>query len=131
MQPQASPLPPLQVPSTPAGRGRQIGHGTHTVSIDAGNVVKDVGFYGLAKGNVRGGVPSARNAVYKVCDENGECSGEDILAGFDDAIADGVDIITASLGQGMAVRYLWDPIAIANWCISCHGKRYTYLDIGW
>ncbi|RWR75994.1 subtilisin-like protein protease SBT4.3 isoform X1 [Cinnamomum micranthum f. kanehirae] len=37
----------------------------------------------------KGGVPSARIAVYKVCDVEG-CSDSAILAAFDDAIADGV-----------------------------------------
>jgi subtilisin family serine protease len=73
------------------------GHGTHTASTAAGNKVKDASFYGLAKGTARGGVPSARIAAYRVCYEDG-CQGANILAAFDDAIADGVDIISVSLG---------------------------------
>ncbi|CAL1396747.1 unnamed protein product [Linum trigynum] len=69
------------------------GHGTHTTSTAAGNVLKDVSFYGLASGVARGGLPSARIAVYQVCDDLG-CSSADILAAFDDAIADGVDVIS-------------------------------------
>ena len=45
---------------------------------------------GLAKGTARGGAISARIAVYKVCWFDG-CDDADILAAFDDAIADGVD----------------------------------------
>ncbi|KAK9031964.1 hypothetical protein V6N11_056249 [Hibiscus sabdariffa] len=67
--------------------------------------------YGLAKGTARGGVPSARIAVYKICCSDG-CSDVDILAAFDDAIADGVDIITLSVGSIFSYDYFDDPIAI-------------------
>ncbi|XP_061998862.1 subtilisin-like protease SBT4.3 [Rosa rugosa] len=88
-----------------------IGHGTHTASTAAGNLVKDVSFYGLAQGTARGGVPSARVAAYSVCSADG-CKSYDILAAFDDAIADGVDIITVSLGASSAIPIAHDPIAI-------------------
>ncbi|KAK9912852.1 hypothetical protein M0R45_036689 [Rubus argutus] len=88
------------------------GHGTHTASTAAGNAVKDVSFYGLAQGTARGGVPSARIAAYKVCGAEG-CHTHDILAAFDDAIADGVDIITISLGRSLVAPAIQrDPIAI-------------------
>lgn len=90
-----------------------IGHGSHTASTAAGNHVKDASFYGLAKGTARGGVPSARIAAYKVCVPQG-CPSAIILAGFDDAIADGVDVITISLGFDMAMHYAHDPIAIGS-----------------
>ncbi|PQQ00407.1 subtilisin-like protease SBT4.3 [Prunus yedoensis var. nudiflora] len=45
----------------------EIGHGSHTASTAAGNAVKDVSIYGLVPGTARGGVPSARIAVYKIC----------------------------------------------------------------
>ncbi|KAK1353471.1 Subtilisin-like protease [Heracleum sosnowskyi] len=73
------------------------GHGTHTASIAAGNPVKGASFYGLAQGTARGGVPSARIAAYRACDAYGDCNEADILAAFDDAIADGVDIISISI----------------------------------
>lgn len=90
-----------------------VGHGTHTASTAAGNEVKNASFYGIAQGTARGGVPSARIAAYKVCSTLG-CTDEDILAGFDDAIADGVDIITASLGSQSALNLNNDTIAIAS-----------------
>lgn len=70
-------------------------------------------FFGLANGTARGGVPNARIAVYKVCWYFG-CATADILAAFDDAIADGVDIISVSLGSGWPFPYLEDPIAIGS-----------------
>ncbi|KAJ6746814.1 CUCUMISIN PROTEIN [Salix koriyanagi] len=73
------------------------GHGTHTSSTAAGTAVKDASLYGLAQGTARGGVPSARIAMYKVCWGSG-CSDMDLLAAFDDAISDGVDIISVSIG---------------------------------
>ncbi|XP_065871906.1 cucumisin-like [Euphorbia lathyris] len=86
------------------------GHGTHTASTVAGDVVSQASLLGLASGTARGGVPSARIAVYKICWSDG-CSDADILAAFDDAIADGVDIISLSVG-GWPMDYFEDSIAI-------------------
>eukprot|EP00258_Populus_trichocarpa_P009604 XP_002316253.3 cucumisin [Populus trichocarpa] len=55
------------------------GHGTHTASIAAGGSVSMASLYGLALGTARGGVPSARIAVYKECWSDG-CWDADILA---------------------------------------------------
>lgn len=74
------------------------GHGSHTASTVAGSAVEGASLYGLAKGTARGGVPSARIAVYKVC-WSIFCSEMDVLAGFDEAIADGVDLISVSIGS--------------------------------
>ncbi|WCJ19693.1 Subtilisin-like protease SBT4.3 [Euphorbia peplus] len=85
------------------------GHGTHTASTVAGEVVTQASLLGFASGTARGGVPSARIAVYKICWQS--CSDVNILAAFDDAIADGVDIISISVGGGQA-DYFRDSIAI-------------------
>jgi len=87
-------------------------HGSHTASTAAGNKVKGVSVNGVAEGTARGGVPLGRIAVYKVCEPLG-CNGERILAAFDDAIADGVDVITISLGGGVTKVDI-DPIAIGS-----------------
>ncbi|KAL5707197.1 hypothetical protein ACHQM5_025278 [Ranunculus cassubicifolius] len=80
------------------------GHGTLVASIAAGNQVDNANFYSLANGNARGGVPSARLAVYKVCGPDG-CPSENILAAFDDAIRDGVDILSVSVGSAIIEDY--------------------------
>ncbi|XP_076903689.1 cucumisin-like isoform X1 [Bidens hawaiensis] len=87
------------------------GHGTHTASTVAGRAVKNASLLGLANGTARGGVPSARIAVYKICFTGG-CSDANILAAFDDAIADGVDIISLSVGGSFPLDYFQDSIAI-------------------
>ncbi|KAH1211921.1 Cucumisin [Glycine max] len=73
------------------------GHGSHTVSTIAGNLVKSASLLGFASGTARGGVPSARLAIYKTCWKKG-CLDCDVLAAFDESIADGVDIISVSAG---------------------------------
>lgn len=90
-----------------------VGHGTHTASIAAGVQVLNASYYGLAQGTARGGLPSARIACYKACSDVG-CSGATILKAIDDAIRDGVDIISISIGMSSLFQsdYLNDPIAI-------------------
>ncbi|XP_062092041.1 CO(2)-response secreted protease-like [Humulus lupulus] len=90
-----------------------IGHGTHTASIAAGARVANASYYGLAKGLARGGSPSTRIASYQTCSFEG-CSGATILKAIDEAIKDGVDMISISIGMGSLFQpdYLNDPIAI-------------------
>ncbi|KAI8533067.1 hypothetical protein RHMOL_Rhmol11G0267400 [Rhododendron molle] len=91
------------------------GHGTHTASTAAGAVVDNVSFMGLAKGTARGGAPSAWLSIYKVCWSTGGCSSADLLAAFDDAIFDGVDVISASLGSSPPLAsYVDDVLSIGS-----------------
>ncbi|KAK6777328.1 hypothetical protein RDI58_024045 [Solanum bulbocastanum] len=79
-----------------------VGHGSHCASTAAGSYVNNVQYYGFNMGTVRGGAPLARLAIYKICWEDdgaAHCNGADILAGIDDAIKDGVDLLSASIGS--------------------------------
>jgi hypothetical protein len=53
---------------------------------------------GSAYGTAKGGSPNSRVASYKVCWSG--CSDADVLAGYEAAIHDGVDILSVSLGSG-------------------------------
>ncbi|KAL5831463.1 hypothetical protein ACOSQ3_016879 [Xanthoceras sorbifolium] len=79
------------------------GHGTHTASTAAGSFVESVSYKGLGLGNVRGGAPRARLAIYKVCWNllGGQCASADILKAFDEAIHDGVDVLSLSIGSSI------------------------------
>ncbi|XP_019099349.1 PREDICTED: subtilisin-like protease SBT3.5 [Camelina sativa] len=80
-----------------------IGHGTHTSSIAGGSFVPNISYKGLSGGNLRGGAPRARVAIYKACwyvDQLGAvaCSSSDILKAMDEAMHDGVNVLSLSLG---------------------------------
>ncbi|KAG0564992.1 hypothetical protein KC19_8G155000 [Ceratodon purpureus] len=92
------------------------GHGTHTASTAAGSMVPNANLFGSANGTARGMAPKARIAMYKVCWQftNGEmCLMSDILKAIDDSVADGVDIISMSLG-GYALPYTKDMLSIGT-----------------
>ncbi|KAK9136492.1 hypothetical protein Syun_015822 [Stephania yunnanensis] len=97
---------------TPSPRD-SLGHGTHTASTAGGRSIAGASYYGLATGTAKGGSTRARIAAYRVCANNG-CRASAILAGFDDAIADGVDVLSLSLGAPAFLKpdFATDPIAI-------------------
>ncbi|CAL1382706.1 unnamed protein product [Linum trigynum] len=72
------------------------GHGSHVASTAAGMAVK-ASYHGFAAGTARGGSESSRIAVYKACCCG--CKSSAILKAFDDAISDGVRVISASIGS--------------------------------
>ncbi|KAH7528053.1 hypothetical protein FEM48_Zijuj05G0030900 [Ziziphus jujuba var. spinosa] len=90
-----------------------IGHGTHVASTAGGSTVEGASYYGLAEGTAKGGSPASRIAMYRVCSDVG-CRGSAILAAFDDAIADGVDVLSLSLGAPAMAEpdFSSDPIAL-------------------
>ncbi|KAF9587240.1 hypothetical protein IFM89_039548 [Coptis chinensis] len=97
------------------------GHGSHTASIAAGQYVVDMNFKGLAAGGARGGAPMARIAVYKTCWDSG-CYDVDLLSAFDDAIKDGVDVLSLSLGpEAPQGDYFTDAISIGSFHAASRG----------
>ncbi|CAH9105948.1 unnamed protein product [Cuscuta epithymum] len=97
------------------------GHGTHTSSTAAGRRVENISAIGgFAPGTASGGAPLALLAMYKVCwavpghgkEEGNTCFDEDMLAAMDDAIRDGVDVISISIGMTRPTPYNQDSIAI-------------------
>ncbi|KAK4594188.1 hypothetical protein RGQ29_018034 [Quercus rubra] len=92
------------------------GHGTHTLSTAGGNFVSGASVFGFGKGTARGGSPKARVAAYKVCWPpvgGNECFDADIVAAFDMAIHDGVDVLSVSLG-GQPTFFFNDSVAIGS-----------------
>uniref|UniRef100_A0A6N2KB78 Peptidase S8/S53 domain-containing protein n=2 Tax=Salix viminalis TaxID=40686 RepID=A0A6N2KB78_SALVM len=80
------------------------GHGTHTSSTAAGREVQGASYFGLAEGVARGGF--AGHLDYAQVQISSQI--------IDDAIADGVDIISVSLGFHFPIPYMVDPIAIGS-----------------
>ncbi|XP_064954991.1 subtilisin-like protease SBT3.10 isoform X1 [Musa acuminata AAA Group] len=78
-----------------------VGHGTHTASTAAGSLVSFASFQGLGAGTARGGAPRARLAIYKVCWKmtggGDRCEMADVLKAIDDAVDNGVDILSLSI----------------------------------
>ncbi|XP_010529680.1 PREDICTED: subtilisin-like protease SBT3.9 isoform X2 [Tarenaya hassleriana] len=78
------------------------GHGTHVATTIAGSFVPNVTYLGFAGGIIRGGAPLAHIAMYKACWHvtaigTATCSSADMLKAIDEAIKDGVDVISISI----------------------------------
>ncbi|XP_028803994.1 subtilisin-like protease Glyma18g48580 [Neltuma alba] len=89
-------------PSTQISARDTAGHGTHTLSTAGGDFVRDVSVLRNGNGTAKGGSPKARLAVYKVCwglNDSEECTDEDLIKAFDEAIHDGVDVLSVSIGR--------------------------------
>ncbi|KAL2893142.1 Subtilisin-like protease SBT5.4 [Bienertia sinuspersici] len=112
------------------------GHGTHTISIAGGNIVPNaestsIQLLGFKNATVKGGAPRARVSAYKVLwpEKNeeamelnlGKGSAMDMLAGFDAAISDGVDIINLSIEGPISQNYFEDVMSIGSFHAMMNG----------
>lgn len=95
------------------------GHGSHTASTAAGNLVAGVAIDGKAfeDGTAAGMAPGAKVAAYKVCWEGKPgigpgCFTSDSVAAINDAVRDGVDVLNYSIG-GSSESDVLDPVAQA------------------
>jgi subtilisin family serine protease len=89
---------------TGTGFEDDAGHGSHTASTVAGNVV-DATLYAptttLGPTRISGVAPHANLITYKACDRvSGGCRGISLTAAIDQATADAVDVINFSIGGG-------------------------------
>jgi len=92
------------------------GHGTHTATTAAGNRAR-ASIFGTLIGDVEGMAPKARIAVYKACwlrpsDTRATCNTSDLASAIDAAVADGVDIISYSIGSSKREVIAPDDIAL-------------------
>ena len=91
------------------------GHGTHTATTAGGNQGVPATGPAAVLGSISGIAPRARIAAYKACwsvpGTAGSCSGVDLLAAIDQAVADGVDVINYSI-SGTRTNFR-DPVEIA------------------
>ena len=93
------------------------GHGSHVAGTVVGNIKHNVPLLGAVIDNgdgtpsgftfdeVSGVAPHANIIAYQACEPVNGCPGEAILAAFDQAIADHVDVINFSVGGGE--RFPW------------------------
>ena len=92
------------------------GHGTHTATTAAG-VRTRASIFGTELGDIEGIAPRARVAAYKACwlrpgSSRASCNTSDLVNAIDAAVADGVDIISYSIGSSLRKITAPDDIAL-------------------
>ncbi|MGH9136767.1 MAG: S8 family serine peptidase [Acidimicrobiales bacterium] len=99
------------IPDPYAGTARDgDGHGTHTSSTSAGNLLDSAVVLGVDRGAIQGIAPGAYVMEYKVCGPEG-CFSSDSAAAVEQAILDGVDVINFSISGGE--QPFTDPVELA------------------
>ncbi|KAG0626069.1 hypothetical protein M758_2G100300 [Ceratodon purpureus] len=78
------------------------GHGTHCAGTAAGNYGVPVVVNGANYGLASGAAPRARLSIYKALTSDGKGRTSDLLAAVDQAVADGVHVLSLSLGPNAA-----------------------------
>jgi hypothetical protein len=86
------------------------GHGTHTTSTAAGDLVAHAPIFGIDRGPISGVAPGAWIMEYKVCGAVG-CFSSDAAAAVQQAILDGANVINFSVSGG--VNPYSDPVELA------------------
>lgn len=81
-------------------------HGTHVAGIIAGR--------GATSGGVKGVAPDAWIYAYRVLGPYGSGSNAGVIAGIEQAVKDGMDVINLSLGSSNNNQYSADSIALNN-----------------
>jgi subtilisin family serine protease len=92
------------------------GHGTHTATTAAGNRTS-ASIFGTLIGDIEGIAPKARVASYKACwlrpgDTRASCNTSDLANAIDSAVADGVDVISYSVGSSLTRTIAPDDVAL-------------------
>ncbi len=92
------------------------GHGTHTMTTAAGNR-SSASIFGTSIGDIEGIAPKARVAAYKACwlrpgATRASCNTSDLVNAIDAAVADGVDIISYSIGSSLRRVTAPDDVAL-------------------
>ncbi|WP_170308324.1 S8 family serine peptidase [Parashewanella tropica] len=104
---------------TPAGQDKIAvdydGHGSHTASTTAGNVVKNVPVYNVVGDKadyqfeqISGVAPRANIVSYQVCEASGSCWPDITAKAVEHAIANGIKVINYSVGG--TARNPWESI---------------------
>jgi len=86
------------------------GHGTHTSTTAAGDLVASAVLLGVERGPVSGIAPGASVIMYRVCLAAG-CYGSDSVSAVEQAILDDVDVINFSISGGSDPYS--DPVELA------------------
>ena len=89
-----------------------VGHGTHIASVAAGNENVSASIYSIPRGQISGMAPRAYIASYKAVGPRGGTTA-DIVAAFNAAVADGVDLINLSVSSQHASDPWQSPDALA------------------